>query len=159
MTFDWVLKNFCLVVLFFSSRSNHRARGSLLSVQSWRAVRKECLTWLPGAVVSEIDNRCRLLWSIVGVLVRSIASWGWGKIGQYDVSKIQRRGKAILNARIQILQLHERVTEPNWGRRPIGELLCACMHARALCAAAAAVHAFSVNSVELGTSNDSFQLL
>ena len=39
------------------------------------------------------------------------------------------------------------------------ELLCACMHARAraLCAAAAAaVHAFSVNSAELGTSNDSF---
>ena len=26
MTVDWVLKNFCLVVLFFSSRSNHRAR-------------------------------------------------------------------------------------------------------------------------------------
>ena len=52
--------------------------------------------------------------------------------------------KAILNARIQI---HERVTEPNGGRRPIDELLCACMHARALCAAAAAaVHAFSVNS-------------
>ena len=61
--------------------------------------------------------------------------------------------KTILNARIQI---HERVTEPNGGRRPI-DLLCACMHARALCAAAAAaVHAFSVNSAELGTSNDSF---
>ena len=61
--------------------------------------------------------------------------------------------KAILNARIQI---HERVTEPNGGRRPISidELLCACMHARALCAAAA-VHAFSVNSAKLGTSNDS----
>ena len=28
MTVDWVLKNFCLVVLFFSSRSNHRARGA-----------------------------------------------------------------------------------------------------------------------------------
>ena len=62
--------------------------------------------------------------------------------------------KAILNARIQI---HERVTEPNGGRRPIDELLCACMHARALCAAAAAaVHPFSVNSAELGTNNDSF---
>ena len=58
-----------------------------------------------------------------------------------------------MNARIQI---HEQVTEPNWGRRPIDELLCACMHARALCAAAAAVHAFSLNSVELGMSNDSF---
>ena len=62
--------------------------------------------------------------------------------------------KAILNARIQ---LHERVTEPNGGRRPIDELLCACMHARALfVAAAAAVHVFSVISTELGTSNDSF---
>ena len=62
--------------------------------------------------------------------------------------------KAILNARIPI---QEPVTEPNGGRRPIDELLCACMHARALCAAAAAaVHAFSVNSAELGTSNDSF---
>ena len=60
--------------------------------------------------------------------------------------------KVILNARIQI---HERVSEPNGGRRPIDELLCACMRARALCAAAA-VHAFSVNSAELGTSNDSF---
>ena len=70
MTVDWVLKNFCLVVLFFSSRSSHR---------------------------------------------------------------------------------------PNGGRRPIDELLCACMHARALCAAAAAaVHAFSVNSAKLRTSNDSF---
>ena len=60
--------------------------------------------------------------------------------------------KANLNARIQV---HERVSEPNGGRRPIDELLCACMHARALCAAAA-VHAFSVNSAELSTSNDSF---
>ena len=68
----------------------------------------------------------------------------------------KEEGKAILNAQIQI---HERVTEPNGGRRPISidELLCACMHARALCAAAAAaMHAFSVNSAELGTSNDSF---
>ena len=42
--------------------------------------------------------------------------------------------KAILNAWIQI---HERVREPNWGRRSIDELLCACMHAPH----AAAVHA------------------
>ena len=28
MAVDWALKNFCLVVLFFSSRSNHRARGA-----------------------------------------------------------------------------------------------------------------------------------
>ena len=82
---------------------------------------------------------------------------GKGKIRPnrtYPNSK--EEGKAILNAQIQI---HERVTEPNGGRRPISidELLCACMHARALCAAAAAaVHAFSVNSAELGTSNDSF---
>ena len=68
----------------------------------------------------------------------------------YPNSKEEEKG--ILNAQIQI---HERVTEPNGGRRPIDELLCACMHARALCAAAA-VHAFSVNSAELGTSNDSF---
>ena len=103
--------------------------------------------------MSEIDDRCRLLSSIVGVLVSSIASWGRGKIG--PIRRIQtpkKRKKAIVNERIQI---HERVTEPNEGRRPIDELLCACMHARALCAAAA-VHAFSVNSAELGTSNDSF---
>ena len=69
-------------------------------------------------------------------------------------SNSKEEEKAILKARIQI---HERVTEPNGGRRSIDELLCACMHARAICAAAAAaVHAFSVNSAELGTSNDSF---
>ena len=28
MTVDWVMKNFCLVVVFFSPRSNHRARGA-----------------------------------------------------------------------------------------------------------------------------------
>ena len=69
----------------------------------------------------------------------------------YPNSKEEK--KAILSARIQI---HERVRaalRPTTDRRPV---LCACMHARALCAAAATVHAFSVNSVELGTSNDSF---
>ena len=86
--------------------------------------------------MSEIDDRCRLLSSIVGVLVSSIASWGREKNrpnATYPNSKEEE--KAILNARIQ---LYERVTEPNGGRRPIDELLCACMHARALCAAAAA---------------------
>ena len=28
MTVDWVLKNVFFVVVFFSSRSNHRARGA-----------------------------------------------------------------------------------------------------------------------------------
>ena len=38
----------------------------------------------------------------------------------------KEKEKAILNARIQI---QERVKQPNWGRRSIDELLCACMHA------------------------------
>ena len=37
--------------------------------------------WFPGAVVGEIDDRCRLLSSIVGVLVSSIASLGREKLG------------------------------------------------------------------------------
>ena len=81
--------------------------------------------------MSKIDDRCRLLSSIEGVLVSSIASWGREKNRPnttYPNSKEEE--KAILNARIQI---HERVTEPNGGRRPIDELLCACMHARAIC--------------------------
>ena len=110
-------------------------RGELPSVQSWRALRKECSTWFPGAVVSEIGDRCRLLSGIVGVLVRSKASWGRQKIS--PIRRIQTpkdEEKAILNAQIQI---HERVREPNWGRRSIDELLCACRHALR----AAAVHA------------------
>ena len=104
--------------------------------------------------MSEIDDRCRLLSSIVGVLVSSIPSWGREKIGPTRRIRTPKKRKN-----------HPQRTNPNSrtshraepSRRPIDELLCACMHARALCAAAAAaVHAFSVNSAELGTSNDSF---
>ena len=67
---------------------------------------------VPGAVVSEIDDRCRLLSGIVGVSVRSIASWGKGKNSPNTTyPNSNEEEKAILNnGRIQI---RERVTEPN----------------------------------------------
>ena len=72
-------KTFAL--LFYSSLLEVITGRGELTVQSWRALRKECLTWFPGAVMSDINDRCRLLSSIVGVLVSSIANWGREKLG------------------------------------------------------------------------------
>ena len=104
--------------------------------------------------MSEIDDRCRVLSSIVGVLVSSIASWGREKLG--PIRRIQTPKK-----RKKQSSTHEsKFTNESQSRTEADDRstnCCACMHARALCAAAAAaVHAFSVNSAELGTSNDSF---
>ena len=60
--------------------------------------------------MSEIDDRCRLLSGIVGVLVRSKASWGKEKNRPNTTyPNFKEEEKAILNARMQI---HERVREP-----------------------------------------------
>ena len=106
--------------------------------------------------MSEIDDRCLLLSSIVGVLVSSIASWGREKIG--PIRRIQTPKK-----RKKPSSMHEsKSTNESQSRteaddRSTNCCVHACMHARAICAAAAAaVHAFSVNSAKLGTSNDSF---
>ena len=80
MTVDWVLKTFAL--LFFSSLLEViTGRGELTECSKLISFAKRMLDMVPGAVVSEIDDRCRLLSSIVGVLVSSIASWGREKIG------------------------------------------------------------------------------
>ena len=64
----------CTVVdVFFSSQSDHRAR-ELTECSKLTCIAKECSRWLLGAVVSQIDDQCRQLSGIVGVLVRSKAS-------------------------------------------------------------------------------------
>ena len=93
---DWLWLSFgcwkTFALLFFSSLLEViTGRGEL--TECWRALRKECLTWFPGAVVSEIDDRCRLLSSIVGVLVSSIASWGREKIGPIRRIQTPKKGK------------------------------------------------------------------
>ena len=125
-TFAMLLFSFLLEVI--------TGQGELTECSKRTCFSKNCSTWFLGAVVSEIDDRCRQLSGIVGVIVMSKASWGREKNrpnATYPNSKEEE--KAILNARIQI---HERVREPNWGWRSIDELLCACMHALR----AAAVH-------------------
>ena len=46
MTVDWVLKNFCLAVVFFSARSNHRAR-ELTECSKLTCVVKRMLDMVP----------------------------------------------------------------------------------------------------------------
>ena len=97
--------------------------------------------------MSEIDDRCRLLSSIIGVLVRSIACWGREKIGpirRIQTPKKRKKPYSATNPNSQTS--HRAELRPTTDQRSV---VC-------LCAAAAAVHAFSVNGVELGTSNDSF---
>ena len=149
---DWVLKNVCHGDVFFSSRSNYRARGAYWVFKA-DVLFEKLLDMVPGGS-GEWDRRS------VSAAVRHRrrtchveSDLGKGKNRPnttYPNSKEEE--KAILNAGIQI---HERVREPNWGRRSIDQLLCACMHSLR----AAAVHAGLVNSIELGTSNDSFLLV
>ena len=77
MTVDWVLKNVCLVVVLFSSRSNPR-QGKLTECSKLTCFAKRLLNRVPGAVVSKINDRSRLLPDSICILVRSKASWGGG---------------------------------------------------------------------------------
>ena len=105
--------------------------------------------------MSEIDDRCRLLSSIVGVLVRSIASWGRekrGPIRRIQTPKKRKRPSSTHESKFT----NESQSRTEADDRSTNCCVHACMHVHYAQLAAAAVHAFSVNSAELGTSNDSF---
>ena len=126
LTVDWVLKNFGLVV-FVSLLGVMTGRGELTECSKLACFAKRMLDMVPGdsgkwdrrsfsATVRDRSRTCQVE-----------SELGKGKYRPnttYPSSKEEE--KAILNARIQIL---ERVKEPNWGRRSIYRLLCACMHA------------------------------
>ena len=127
LTVDWVLKNFGLVVVvFFSSRSNDRARGAYWVFKA-DVLAKRMLDIVPGdsgkwnrrSLSATVRDRRR-----TGQFESELGKGKNRPNTTYPSSKEEE--KAILNARIQI---HERVKEPNWGRRSIDRLLCACMHA------------------------------
>ena len=110
MTVYRVLKSFCLVVLFFSSRSNHRA-GELTECSKLVCFAKRMLDMVHGGS-GERDRRS--LSAAIKHRRRTCQVDCESRKGKnrpnttYPNSKEEK--KAILNSRIQI---HERVTEPN----------------------------------------------
>ena len=86
--------------------------------------------------MSEIDDRCRLLSSIVGLLVRSKASWGGEKIG--PIRRIQTPKKKKKPSSMHESKFTNELESQTEADAPsIDKLLCACMHTLR----AAAVHA------------------
>ena len=93
MTVDWVLKTFSLL-LFSSLLAGFTWRGELTECSKPACFAKRMLGMvILGVVVRGIDDRCRLLPDIVGVLVRSKASWGGEKIGQIQRIKTPKKKK------------------------------------------------------------------
>ena len=76
--------------LFFSSLLVITGRGELTECSKLTCFAKRMLDMVPGAVVNEIDDRCRLLSSIVGVLVRSIVR-KIGTIGRIQTPKKRKK--------------------------------------------------------------------
>ena len=122
LTVDWVLKNFGLASFFFSLLEVMTGRGELTECSKLTCFAKRMLDMVPGdsgkwdrrSLSATVRDR-RLTCQVESELRK-------GKIRPnttYPNSK-EEEEKAILNARIQI---HERVKEPNWGRRSIDELL------------------------------------
>ena len=151
MTFTWALKNFSLLFMFSFLLKVITGRGELTKCSKLMCLTKRMLNMVPGGS-GEWDLRS--VSAAVGH--RPCTCQIESELGReknspnttYPNSKAEE--KAIPYARIQ---LHERVREPNWGWRSIDGRCCvhACMHAQLhlqcmLCL---------VNSVELGTSNDS----
>ena len=113
-------------MLFFSSLLEViTGRGELTECSKLTCFAKRMLDMVPGGS-GEWDRG--LVWAAIKHRSRTCqvdCELGKGKNRPntaYPNSKEEE--KAILNARIQV---HERVSEPNGGRRPIDELLCACM--------------------------------
>ena len=108
------------------------------------------LDMVPGAVVSEIDDRCRLLSGIVGISLRSIASWGREKIAPLQrIQTPKKRKKPSSTHESKFANESQSRTEAD--DRSTNCCVHACMHyAQLQCMLCL------VNSVELGTSNDSF---
>ena len=137
-------------LFFFSSRSKHGVR-ELTECSKLTCFAKRMLDMVPGAVVSEIGARCRLLSGIVGVYVsvRSIASWGREKIA--PIRRIQtpkKRKKPSSTHQSKFTNESQSRTEAD--DRSTNCYVHACMHyAQLQCTFCL------VNSVELGTSNDS----
>ena len=117
-------KTFALLFFFCSSRSKHRVRGAywvskadVLYEKNARHGSRGSGEWDRRSVSAAVRHRRRIC--------QVDCELGKGKNSPdttYPNSKEEE--KAILNALIQIC---ERVTEPNWGRRSIDELSCACM--------------------------------
>ena len=102
--------------------------------------------------MSEIDDRCRLLLGIVGVLVRSKASWGSEKIG--PIRRIQTpKKKKKPSSTHEFKFTNEAESRTKATVRSTDCCVHACMRIRA--AAQLQCKLCLVNSVELGTSNDS----
>ena len=80
---------------------------------------------VPGAVVSEIDDRCRLLSRIVGVLVRLKASLGTEKIGPMRRIQTPRKKKT----RPKHTKPNSRTSRRAELRPMFDRLTAACMHA------------------------------
>ena len=152
MTVDMVLKAFTLLLMFSSPLEVIKVRGELTECSKLTCFAKEGSTWFLAAVFSEIDDRCPLLSGIVGVLVKSKASWGREKIS--PIRRIQTpKKKKNPTSMHEFMFTIESESRTETDVRSTNCCTCVCMCA--LRAAAVAVKKFSPGSTQLPTAPDS----
>ena len=140
-------KTFALLLTFSSLLKAIKGRGELTECSKLTCFAKRKLHMVPGAMVSEIDDRTvsATIKGIVFVLVRSKASWGKRKKRPNTPKKSKKPSSTHEYNYSRTSPIAE--LKPKFDRRT-----AVCMHA---CIAQLQCMISLVNSVELGTSNDS----